>query len=1160
MARQTIQLPSSWWRRVATGGRWEPPTGGTDRPLIDAALSPTGATRYFTNIALRSDGDVIRLFFEDVRAGFAAGHDLSAAFEATGSVTLEANGQTFVFEVSAGGDLTEPYFVAIPAQGTYGVAAYRAFRDQLSTTAGAQAGVMILDDGVAVGAPSPVDTGLSIDGSLAGGLAVGVELGAVPTIPTGVRSTHTGTLPAPAAHLASDGVYLATWNDIALEIPASLADGNNAIFLRYLNVRDASGTTRIEARFATTATGSPLASSAFSADLSSTFEMNGRLILEYDGTSMEVPSDIIDNDQTNTYRWESRALAGGVQSFLTALESARAGATITFDDGQIPRYVDTSLSVDGGLDGALALAPSLGALPTIDVSLSVDGELDGDLTLPPSLGTPPPLSTGLSVDGGLDGALVLPPELGPLPPIDVGLSIDGDLGTSLALAPELGAAPRALIANEPTNLLAGQSFDFDIDFAERIVGTPRWVSNRGLINSDGEFVLPGDLTEPIEVTVELRDQDTIQEIALESAWFSRLTSRIQWQVASGRPALDDDFTDTNVDAFFTRFRMWADGEIQSAFHGAVSGGANQNLVAGWATEGWIELETINGDGETERIRVTNTGLDGISPYRFLPANPEEASSIGALVESILAGGASPSARLFLVLHDGRSVDTKTFTVSPPPLTTGLSVDGGLDGTPSIAVELGTAPPLNTAWSEDGGLDGALSLDVELGTPPPLSTSIALDGGLGGALRLEPALGAAPPVDTALSVDGGLDGALTLPPEVGDPPPLDIGLAFDLGADGGLSATRSLGSLRTFQPPLNFLPEATQEQALPDKISEILRYADEKYYQTQVREANAILKSTDLLFDIDTFLSMVSTGDLTSIVEASANLGPTHSYVFARLLRLKGTLKGLLFLLDFLGIGGATVYEGVLMKRYLDPDASGFRVNKAQTISSSNRNITVDGSGVAIADGAEIRIGTDEFTVDGEVAAGSNSVITVDAPSSPVSIADDANVYAYDKELTAFRTAFPNVDATTASSTDLDCGIWMVLPRDSLTNIAGVAATQGYTTEQDLILFANQLLRDFMWSCAELVLALENVFRETLVVIETFAVEVDLSMDEKLKATEELSKRATLDADAATRRQYNEEGLEYSGETPETTYSGRPPLTQETVEVKESFTIEVVRRK
>ena len=70
--------------------------------------------------------------------------------------------------------------------------------------------------------------------------------------------------------------------------------------------------------------------------------------------------------------------------------------------------------------------------------------------------------------------------------------------------------------------------------------------------------------------------------------------------------------------------------------------------------------------------------------------------------------------------------------------------------------------------------------------------------------------------------------------------------------------------------------------------------------------------------------------------------------------------------------------------------TGFLVNGSQTI-VDDLTIAVEGTSVAIPDDSTIRIGASDFTLDGAVSAGAATSLTVDNPTNPVTLADNAQV-------------------------------------------------------------------------------------------------------------------------------------------------------------------------
>ena len=631
-------------------------------------------------------------------------------------------------------------------------------------------------------------------------------------------ATVTLTLPAPLFH----GSNIITWRNMTLEIPAALAAGDQAIILRSLDVTTGDG--RVSLSTATTTGGDAREAGP---DLSDAFEQHGTLTLTYAGTSAVVPSEFLAADQTEPYVWQNQLLQAPLLGFYNAVGSRRAGATITFDDGQtplpldtglsanlalngalsvepLPPNIDTSIAIDGALDGTLGAAPELGPSP-LDTGLAVDGGADGDLNVQvdalhvetelsadigvtgtlaaePSLG-PSPLDTGLSVDGRINGALAVQVDA---PHTDTGLAVDGGLAGSLSPQVELGPRPQnqppaPTIANEPASLTVGETFNFDI--ANEGSDTTRWVADKGLIDADGRFVL-NETDESIEVTVQLRAGDTVQEIPLQSSWFGVNINdrRIQWRTSGARPVLLSEFTG-NITGYFRQVRIWADGQVQINVT-QETGSTAIDLVESWENGGWLEVTTTDGDGDSAWVRVTNTGANTDSPYIYNPvANADEAAALRDLATSLYNSGRLPSGTLAFVLPDGDVLDTKTFMVHPAPVETGLSVDIGLDGALAAEPSLGPSgpSPLDTGLAVDTSIDGALAIQVDA---PHTDTGLAVDASLGVDTPEIKALAVAvdllEPLDTGLSVDGALDGTLAVAPELGEEAPPLIVREVDTG--------------------------------------------------------------------------------------------------------------------------------------------------------------------------------------------------------------------------------------------------------------------------------------------------------------------------------------------------------------------------------------------
>ena len=114
MAHQVFDLDADEYVVGAVSKRWLK----APRPLVDAALVPSGQTRYLDLVVARRENDRGGVFhFEEVATGSRTdGHDLSAQVESSGTFRITVGETHFDFPVSSdtGGD--EPYVIDFSGQ------------------------------------------------------------------------------------------------------------------------------------------------------------------------------------------------------------------------------------------------------------------------------------------------------------------------------------------------------------------------------------------------------------------------------------------------------------------------------------------------------------------------------------------------------------------------------------------------------------------------------------------------------------------------------------------------------------------------------------------------------------------------------------------------------------------------------------------------------------------------------------------------------------------------------------------------------------------------------------------------------------------------------------------------------------------------------------
>ncbi len=135
----------------------------------------------------------------------------------------------------------------------------------------------------------------------------------------------------------------------------------------------------------------------------------------------------------------------------------------------------------------------------------------------------------------------------------------------------------------------------------------------------------------------------------------------------------------------------------------------------------------------------------------------------------------------------------------------------------------------------------------------------------------------------------------------------------------------------------FLPEHLQSLDLYQKIKEITNYLEQNCYTPHILQAKNVFRSNAPGFNIRNWVETIDQSPLIRdlIVGLELNIQPFDNpvntetarsnlgHVLPRIFRLKGTFKGLRFLMDFLGIHDEiTYFEGWRVKEAMtssDPD-------------------------------------------------------------------------------------------------------------------------------------------------------------------------------------------------------------------------------------------------
>ena len=164
MAEQTIALDAAWYTEAANSlVGWVPPPAS--RPQIDAALAPTGTSRYLRSVHVFQNGEVYLRFSDDRQSdSFSAQDDLTDAFEASGNFTI-SSGDASVSHSTAGGDLSDPY------EFTVGSDATAFFTTVFARTGSSEAGSVTLRDFVPAAPAFADDTGDAISGMVGTAIA-----------------------------------------------------------------------------------------------------------------------------------------------------------------------------------------------------------------------------------------------------------------------------------------------------------------------------------------------------------------------------------------------------------------------------------------------------------------------------------------------------------------------------------------------------------------------------------------------------------------------------------------------------------------------------------------------------------------------------------------------------------------------------------------------------------------------------------------------------------------------------------------------------------------------------------------------------------------------------------------------------------------------------
>ena len=105
MAQQTIDLPTSYYRRQSAFVDWRPPDNS--RPAIIDGLKASSSDSRFFSVLRFFPGGLTRLGIDSSQTGSQSA-DLSGEFEKNGAIDITISGTTYSFDLNSS-DLTEPY-------------------------------------------------------------------------------------------------------------------------------------------------------------------------------------------------------------------------------------------------------------------------------------------------------------------------------------------------------------------------------------------------------------------------------------------------------------------------------------------------------------------------------------------------------------------------------------------------------------------------------------------------------------------------------------------------------------------------------------------------------------------------------------------------------------------------------------------------------------------------------------------------------------------------------------------------------------------------------------------------------------------------------------------------------------------------------------------
>ena len=162
MAEQTIPLPASAWTISSIKVQYN---FSSNRPQIDAGLTPADTTRYLRQIIFRNTGAASASFDDQASGGGGSDQDdLSSLFETNGSITLTVGNHSVTIGTEAD-DTSDPY-IFTPSNAAEVIAFVQAVQP-----GGAMDGTLVLRDFVPAPASFSDDTGTDFDGTVGTGIS-----------------------------------------------------------------------------------------------------------------------------------------------------------------------------------------------------------------------------------------------------------------------------------------------------------------------------------------------------------------------------------------------------------------------------------------------------------------------------------------------------------------------------------------------------------------------------------------------------------------------------------------------------------------------------------------------------------------------------------------------------------------------------------------------------------------------------------------------------------------------------------------------------------------------------------------------------------------------------------------------------------------------------